>query len=295
MQALRASQVPVIATVRVKSLHDDVVFAAVRAFAGANVKAVEVDYDCAASQLAAYATWLRATQHTLGDVPLAITALPSWLDHVDHNAVFDAAREVVLQVHSVRAPALLDVKAAVASVKRAQAERPTIRIALPTYAVSLKNGAQLHAVVGDVVAVKVVASRIAWFRFPGDGDDGAWDLVTLGAVDGSSGYSAGMALGTTVADDGARLLHVRNTGAVALPFPCVALDFVGDFDDGAAAYDAHAGFVVDGCAICPASARFVFGHSDVVVGWARPSVSGDLHASTVSAAVAVGSRHRCRR
>lgn len=291
MKALRASQVPVIASVRLQSLHDDAVFAAVAAFKGANVKAVEVDFDCGVVRLASYATWLQATQRQLGDVPLTITALPAWLDHVDHVAVFDAAAEVVLQVHSVRAPALLDVDAAIAAVTKAQKEAPSsskLRIALPTYATSLKDGTQLHASVADVARVRAVADRVAWFRFPSPGDDAAWDLVTLRAVDERGGSGAGLAVRLTPNDDGSRDVHVVNSGDVALALPCVGVF-------GAVAHDAHAGFVVDDCAVCPAVAQFVFGHSDVVVGWARPSAAGALDVAPLSATAAVARRRACRR
>lgn len=312
MRALRATRVPVVATVRLRAIDDDVaggaagaganaVRAALARFAGTDLRAVEVDFDCGVARLPAYAAWLRALRPTL-TTPLGITALPAWLDDAAHHAVFAAADEVTLQVHAVQAGdhGLVDVDAALAAVARVQRDHPGTRIALPTYAITLNDGRQLHANVDDVARVRAVARLVSWFRWPDSAEPDertAWSLPALALVDGGAASRSRntVTLHRAIAPDGAVVVRLRAGGtrdaAVDVAVPCVALD-------GAVAFDAGAGFVVDGCALCPAPARFLRPGDDVVVGWARAASgpdSGELHASLVDPGAAVGHRHACRR
>lgn len=310
--ALRTTTSPVVATVRLQSLDDDRLDAAVdvvkraRGF-GVSVVELEVDHDCGTAALAGYAAWLkqlRVRLHKAGlDVNVGITALPAWLDDDDHRAVFAAADDVTLQVHAVAKNTLVDVDAALAAVTRARAERDDVRVALPTYALTLKDGTQLHADVDDLRRL-VGVTRVTWFRLPSPERD-AWGWRTLRALDppraldAAQALTRGVSLVTLNNDDGSQSLRLKNTGSTDEAAFCVAVD-------GAAAFDAFAGFVVDGCALCPASARFIAPGEEVAVGWARaapasasassssaPSAPGALHASLVTAAAPVGRRHRC--
>ncbi|KAG0755400.1 hypothetical protein G6F22_020623 [Rhizopus arrhizus] len=87
--------------------------------AGITVAGVEIDYDCATSKLPAYRDFLAALKSRLGpDSALSITALPTWLNSPELDALLKMADESVLQVHAVLNPTqgLFDAKRAHACV-----------------------------------------------------------------------------------------------------------------------------------------------------------------------------------
>ena len=72
--------------------------------AGINVAELQIDFDCATSKLNGYVVWLKALKLLIGDVPLTITALPTWLDSADFSSLAKATEGFVLQVHSLERP-----------------------------------------------------------------------------------------------------------------------------------------------------------------------------------------------
>lgn len=272
VSALARSSVDVIVVVRVSEATPAAAALALQSiddFAGARVVGVEIDFDCGTQQLGPYAAFLRALGARLSathpNVSLGITALPAWLSSTALDEVVAAVDDLTLQVHSIRAPALLETRAAHDAVVVAQSRFPHVSIALPTYATTLASGERLYAHVDDVLAVARLAHHIVWFRLPAAGDDSAWSFSTLRAVDarpGSLTHAVHVEIGELI--DGRRELRVRNTGALDVEGACVVVE-------GAATFDAIAPFVRrhDG-ALCPDHARFYGPRASLLVGWARP-------------------------
>lgn len=157
--ALAATKRPVIVVVRIEgarvnrydaSLHRDIskhlqdMLTQSRQH-GVTLAGVELDHDCATSQLAAYAAWLqglRAAWRTqsawlpLSKLPLSITALPAWRVSPDLAALLRLVDESVLQVHAVQRPGagLFDAPSAQhwAQAWARLAPHP-FRLALPCY------------------------------------------------------------------------------------------------------------------------------------------------------------------
>ena len=175
------------------------------------VNGIEIDYDCATSQLRAYQDFLHALS---GKTPLSITALPSWMDSSELPGLLDEVDESVLQVHSVMnaKKGLFDRRTAYGWARRwAGMSSKPFRIALPTYwsKVSWNSEGKVEAIESEVnrygigheshelfvepgeVSAFVAELRkapirgfegIAWFRLPTSEDQRAWTLQTWRAV-----------------------------------------------------------------------------------------------------------------
>lgn len=107
---------------------------------GVTIREVQIDFDCADLKLGGYARWVRAIKRAAGPVPVAITALPTWLDQSAFGALAAAADGYVLQVHSLQRPksydapfTLCDPALARAAVLKAGGIGVPFRVALPTY------------------------------------------------------------------------------------------------------------------------------------------------------------------
>jgi len=101
---------------------------------------LQIDFDCAASKLDGYRVWVQAIRRKVAPTPVAVTALPSWLNEPSFPALAAAADGYVLQVHSLERPAdidapftLCDPRAARRAVERAGKIGAPFRVALPTY------------------------------------------------------------------------------------------------------------------------------------------------------------------
>jgi hypothetical protein len=290
LRVLRSTATPVVLTLRFHTLPADAsrVLATLQWWVqqGVTVDAIEIDHDCPTAGLSAYAGWLSSVRAALltGDagVGLEITALPTWLDHPDHLALFAVATEVTLQVHAIAAPALLDVDAARRAIARATLERPNVRVALPSYAVTLKGGQPLHARPADVAAVRLAANDVSWFRLPTDDDDTAWDWSTLLAVDSAPGVIADTdAVTVSAIDDGDGTVRVvvDNGRALAAPLPAVRVM-------GAESMDAIIPGRLVFTTLSSLQARFLLPHGRAVLGWARPSsAAGAFHVTRVDDAL----------
>lgn len=183
--------------------------------AGQVIAGVEIDHDCGTARLQAYARFLSDLRGSLDrTLPLAITALPAWLDSADADAVFAQADEIVLQVHAVADPRhwLFDRDRARRWLDLlARRTNKPFRVALPTYGarVTWRDDGTLLAVesevpvlAGGVAASELLAppgavsalvrdleehgpaglAGIVWFRLPTDEDGRAWSLGTWRAV-----------------------------------------------------------------------------------------------------------------
>ena len=100
----------------------------------------QIDFDCAASKLEGYRTWVETIRKHIAPTPLTITTLPSWLPEPAFRRLVEATDGYVLQVHSVERPknidapfTLCDPDAARRAVEQAGKIGVPFRVALPTY------------------------------------------------------------------------------------------------------------------------------------------------------------------
>jgi hypothetical protein len=188
---------------------------AAAAAAGVKVAGIEIDHDCARSQLAAYATLLRELRASVEAPAWSITALPDWLRDPALGELLAEVDTSVLQVHAVAKPGdgLFDVAQALRWVRAYArvAPRP-FRVALPAYAtrVTQDRDGRILAIDSDAATspvfderarelvvdprrVDVVLKRlrdappprfdgIVWFRLPLASDRRAWSMATVRAV-----------------------------------------------------------------------------------------------------------------
>lgn len=181
---------------------------------------LQIDFDCAEAKLDGYGAWVTAFRRKVAPVPLAVTALPSWLDQPAFRRLAAAAGEYVLQVHSLQRPrafdapfTLCDPAAARRAVERAAGIGVPFRVALPTYGyltafdttgrfVGLSaegpgktwpEGIQLREVRANPIELAELVQRwaarrpagmrgVIWYRLPVSGDSLNWRWPTLGAI-----------------------------------------------------------------------------------------------------------------
>ncbi len=131
--------------------------------AGLKVRELQIDFDCPTSKLGGYVVWVRALRRRV-DVPVIVTALPSWLGADAFEALADEADGFVLQVHSLERPdgpgealTLCDPAAAKRAVERAGRIGRPFRVALPTYGYLLAFDAE-----GSFIGLSAEGPRPAW-------------------------------------------------------------------------------------------------------------------------------------
>lgn len=264
-RALAASGKPVVAVVRIEGqlqqwdehvLLTDVqaVLAQWRAqslpFAG-----VEIDHDCATSRLPDYAHFLQSLRPTLlSGERLSITALPTWLDSGELNALIAQADEAVLQVHAVQSPraGLFDPQRARSwlSLFAGHTDKPW-RVALPAYGtrVSWNEQGGVSAIESErpsligsdgsselfadprvmqtfVAGMEADAPRglagIVWFRLPTGEDERAWSAASWHAVLGRVPLQARLQVSADRTDDPQRYdVRLSNTGSADLSLPAL--------------------------------------------------------------------------
>lgn len=264
-RTLAASKKPVIAVVRIEgqlrqwdetSLLADVQAVLVQWRAqGLSFAGIEIDHDCATSQLPQYAHFLQALRPALSHHErLSVTALPTWLDSSDLNAVLAQADEAVLQVHAVQSP-----RAGLFNPDRARAwltdfakhtNKPW-RVAMPAYGtrVSWDDQGRVSAIEserptligGDGASELIVDPRImqtfvstletdaprglagiVWFRLPTSDDERAWSEASWHAVLARVPLQAKLELMAADTNDPKRYdVRLRNAGSADLPLPAL--------------------------------------------------------------------------
>ena len=259
--------------------------------------AIQLDLDLPTARLSEYTDWLRRLRaHT--ELPIEITALPTWLSSADLPALSAAADRLTFQVHWLNPDEpdhLLDRDALTHLHAAARLGRP-FSVALPAYGyqvaldgegalvgiaaeqgnLQVPEGGSVAVVMADPVAVAEVMAAIqadrpdhlvsvSWFRLPVAGDQRVWPTQTLAAVRQGREPVQSMTL-TQANDAGAWTLTVNNTGEATLPPPVVAVEGTMLTGDG-----------VGGWRWQPGAGRMVPEHAEaippgasVVVGWVRP-------------------------
>lgn len=217
------------------------------------IAGIEIDHDCATARLEEYARFLATLRGRLPrSLPIAITALPTWLDSPLLEPVLVQADEIELQVHAVESPqmGLFDRWQALEWIERfARLSGRPFRVSLPTYGsrVSWRADGSLVAIesetpllAGGDKAVELMASAgevaglvrdlrenppsnlrgIVWFRLPTSDDRRAWRIATWRA--GMRGGTVQGRLEARVRPSGRAgidLLLLENTGDIDLELP----------------------------------------------------------------------------
>ena len=238
--------------------------------AGVAVVGVEIDHDCASAALPDYAAWL-ARSRPPAPLRFSITALPAWADAPGLGAVAAAVDEVVVQVHTVRAPVLFDRAAAQAALVRFAATVPatSLRVALPTYD-AVVDGALARSRPTEVAAMVRWLERggappirgVVWFRLPVAGEPRAWPTATLVAVIRGAPLQAAVATDVVATGPGRVDLIIRNTGTLPAPWPALALGGV------VGSADLIGGYVARAERRFTPPARELAPGATAVVGWA---------------------------
>ncbi len=180
--------------------------------AGLRVAELQLDFDCPTRCLADYAEWVRQVKAVAGEIPVTLTALPSWLDAAGFRQLIAVADGYVLQVHSVVPPQspeeiapLCDPKKTRRWVVQAARQGKPFRVALPTYAyrVGFDAAGNYRGVAAEALPEHLHGARIwrllaadaeemavllrewrgerptlltgvVWYRLPVDGDRFNW-------------------------------------------------------------------------------------------------------------------------
>ncbi len=179
---------------------------------------LQLDYDCPDARLAGYRRWLAAIRQRI-DLPLVITALPSWLSRRELRPLLDECDGSILQVHSLDLPygkspkTLCDPASTCRWVEAFARFRRPFRVALPSYGylIAYDAAGKFAGVAGEGPAPawdarhRVTALRsdpaamaalvhdwsedrpanmagIIWYRLPVDDDRLNWRWPTLSAV-----------------------------------------------------------------------------------------------------------------
>lgn len=215
---------------------------------GVKVTQLELDYDCASSQLGAYARWIKALRQLLPPkLVVSITALPDWLGKPGWSELQQQTDQLTLQVHSVLSPeqGLFQPELAKAWAQQlaAEAQKP-FYIAVPSYHSALLKQQQgtlveseqaLHSpgerqeLWLDALAVQgfslwlqqqdwPLLQGLAWFRLPLPSDKRSWSYSQLQAV--SSGKTLTADLKLSLQGEAPQFeLVAENHGFVAAPLP----------------------------------------------------------------------------
>ena len=125
--------------------------------AGQKTAEIQIDYDCPESKLADYARLLTTLKKTMPDMPICITALPSWFRQPGVRSLVALSPGYVLQVHSLHLPkqggrvTLMDETEAREAVRSAAEIGVPFRVALPTYScvVLLNDDGKVAEVFGE--------------------------------------------------------------------------------------------------------------------------------------------------
>lgn len=220
---------------------------------GIRFAGIEIDHDCATSRLPAYTHFLASLRPLLAsDERLSITALPTWLESPELEALLAQADESVLQVHAVQSP-----RAGLFQPERARAWLSEFarhtgkpwRVALPAYGTrvswddqgrviaieserpTLVDSTESRELFAEPAAMQRFVSAleadvpqglagIVWFRLPTEGDERAWSMASWHAVLARTPLTSSVVARTVSSDDPSRLdVQVVNAGTsdVALP------------------------------------------------------------------------------
>ena len=218
--------------------------------AGLTVSEIQIDFDCPESKLAGYRIWVEAVRRRVGDLPVTITALPSWLDSPQFVELVRATCGFVLQVHALRRPqslqdipSLCDPQRSRRWVEQAARAGVPFRVALPTYSYLLAfdvagaylgasaegssgawaPGTQFRLLTADAEAMATLVRRwtenrpallrgILWYRLPIESDKLNWRWTTLRAIMDGRLPRADLRVETRQVEPGLIDVYLHNAG-----------------------------------------------------------------------------------
>lgn len=226
--------------------------------AAASPREIQIDFDCPARLLTDYCDLLDKLRARAGGVPVAFTALPSWLDAPAFPALARAHPRFVLQVHALDLPArpgdplvLCDPEVARRAVEKASGFGTPFRVALPTYGSEVLFGGDgkiLDVVSEDAARAPAVAvtgrqrvfadpvamaglvrdwttrrprglSGICWYRLPVDGDRRNWSWTTFSEAMAGRASPVVVEIESRAAGPGLRHITLVNPGAAHAALP----------------------------------------------------------------------------
>ncbi len=217
---------------------------------GLSVDELQLDFDCPQSKLGGYRVWMEAVRRRIGDLPLAITVLPSWLDSPQFAPLVRTAGAFVLQVHALQGPQslqdippLCDPQRSRRWVERAAEVGVPFRVALPTYSYLLAfdatgaylgasaetpsrtwpAGTQFRLLSADAKVAAALVQQwtedrpllltgILWYRLPIEADRFNWQWKTLHAIINGRSPRADLGVETRQVEQGLIEVDMHNAG-----------------------------------------------------------------------------------
>ena len=219
-----------------------------------NPAAIEIDFDCATSRLEGYTKWLKELRSVLGDVPLSITTLPTWMNRPKaFKHLVQSTDHFVLQVHSIKRPdtissqvTLCDPADARRWVTEAGSFGVLFHVALPTYGyrIGFDSSGKLVEVCGEnasliknpnlryrvIRAKPVLMSQlvrefhqkrpercrgIIWYRLPIEKEQFNWDSLTWRTVIAGKVEVSDWHLQSVKQADGSIEIQIKQKSAIA--------------------------------------------------------------------------------
>lgn len=275
---------------------------------GTVIGGIQIDYDCATANLAHYHSLINNLRKDLPNVPMSITALPTWLGQPGFEDLVDGLDEFVLQVHSLETPKTIDDKATLCDparvpgwVDRAAQYGKPFYVALPTYGHELiydsvtglfaglraegredrLASATVRELMADPADIAAIASSlksnppphmrgIVWFRLPVEGDRLNWTWPLLERVMKGEVPEPNLVAEARSPEPGLFEIWIRNEGVVRSMEPVyVAVDWI---HSGPMAHDILAGYSSDartGSSKCTLSGPCPRPGEEVMAAWFR--------------------------
>jgi hypothetical protein len=213
---------------------------------------LQLDFDCAESNLDGYRLWVQAIALQVAPLPVRITALPAWLKRSSFKPLAQAAGAYVLQVHSLVRPKnaqaevqLCDPDAARKAVEKADLLGIPFRVALPTYSYLLAFGtdgkfiglsaegpsgawpenAQVREMSSNPAGIAGLVEHwrahrprnmggLIWFRLPSSQDTFNWRWPTLAAIMSGQSPRETMRVELRRVDAGLMEIDLVNSGEI---------------------------------------------------------------------------------
>jgi hypothetical protein len=224
-----------------------------------HLSSIHLDFDCPASKLKDYKSWIRELKQRLHSLPITITALPSWTRHRGFAALAQTADHVVLQVHGLHLPTgpdapftLCDPEEASRAVESIAQLQVPFTAALPTYGYQLlfNQAGELIDVVAeepgtlhpDSIQIRETWTdpktmtelvqlwtherpmnlhSIIWYRLPVTTDQRNWTWPTLHSVMQGIHPSPQLQPDCTAQPDGSLTVTLSNLGTADARDPCL--------------------------------------------------------------------------
>ena len=186
---------------------------------GVSVAEFQIDFDAATAHLDGYRAWLETLRTAMAPLPLAFTALPTWLSSPDFAALAQAADGFVLQVHSLERPRDATADYTLAFDAAGQLAGRTAEGPTPVWPPAFV----LREVCSDPVALAALVRTLTaerpanltgllWYRLPVAGDQRNWSWPELAAVMAGRAPAARLQVVVQATAAGLSDILIRNDG-----------------------------------------------------------------------------------